>query len=118
MTSSEASRPRLLLPWLEAYRPADVPSDVLAGLTLAAYAIPASLAYSSLAGLPPESGLYAYLVGGFAYAALGTSRQLAIGPTSSISVLLGASLVGLSTGDMARRAELAALVALLVGALG
>src|SRR5262249_51044447 len=74
-------------------------------------------AYSSLAGLPPESGLYAYLAGGLAYAALGTSRQLAIGPTSSISILLAASLPGLG-GDPSHQARLAAFVACLVAVIG
>jgi MFS superfamily sulfate permease-like transporter len=55
-------------------------SDVVAGVTLAAYAIPVSLAYAGLAGLPPQVGVYGYLLGGLGYALLGSSRQLAIGP--------------------------------------
>jgi SulP family sulfate permease len=92
-------------------------ADVLAGLTLAAYAIPVSLAYASLAGLPPHCGIYCYLFGGLAYAALGTSRQLAIGPTSAIAMLVGSTVAGMASGDPARQAAIAALTALMVGVL-
>lgn len=120
----EAARPaspgsRLpVFPWLGSYRRAWLGRDALAGLTLAAYVAPVSLAYSSLAGLPPESGLYCCLVGGLAYAALGTSRQLAIGPTSAIAILLGSSLARFAGGDPGRYATLAAETALLVAAIG
>src|SRR4051812_17923606 len=74
--------------WLAAYRREWLSSDAIAGVTLAAYAIPVSLAYATLAGLPPQYGIYGYLLGGLFYALLGSSRQLAIGPTSAISYLL------------------------------
>jgi high affinity sulfate transporter 1 len=97
--------------WLWEYERAWLPLDLLAGLTLAAYSIPVSLAYASLAGLPPQMGLYCYLVGGLGYALLGSSRHLAIGPTSAISLLLGVSLAELAAGDGLRQAELASLTA-------
>src|SRR5688500_11657273 len=84
--------------WLSDYQPAWLKDDILAGLTLAAYAIPVSLAYATLAGLPPPMGLYCYLVGGLGYALLGSSRHLPIGPTSAISLLLGVSLLVLAAG--------------------
>jgi len=59
-------------------------SDAVAGITLAAYGIPVSLAYATLAGLPPQVGVYGYLMGGLGYALAGSSRYLAIGPTSAI----------------------------------
>jgi MFS superfamily sulfate permease-like transporter len=68
--------------WIAAYRAQWLPRDAIAGVTLAAYGIPVSLAYASLAGLPPQYGIYCYLVGGLFYAFFGSSRQLAIGPTS------------------------------------
>src|SRR5215208_4028240 len=74
--------------WLGAYRAAWLRDDVVAGITLAAYAIPVSLAYATLAGLPPQVGVYGYLLGGLGYALLGSSRQLAIGPTSAISLMI------------------------------
>jgi SulP family sulfate permease len=104
--------------WLASYRAAFIGHDLLAGVTLAAYAIPVSLAYSTLAGLPPESGLYCYLFGGIAFALLGTSRQVAFGPTSAIAILLGSTLATLAQGNPERQAQLAALTALLVAAIG
>ena len=64
--------------------PGRLSADVVAGITLAAYAIPVSLAYATLAGLPPQVGVYGYLLGGLGYALFGSSRFLAIGPTSAI----------------------------------
>jgi sulfate permease, SulP family len=55
----------------------------VAGLTLAAYAIPVALAHATLAGLPPQVGIYRYQLGGLGYALFGSSRHLAIGPTSA-----------------------------------
>jgi sulfate permease, SulP family len=77
-------------------------SDVVAGITLAAYAIPVSLAYATLAGLPPQVGVYGYLLGGLGYALVGSSRYLAIGPTSAISLMIAAT-VGDMVGDDAVR---------------
>jgi len=104
--------------WLPQYQRSWLRSDIVAGLTLAAYAVPVSVAYASLAGLPPQAGLYCYLVGGVAYAAFGTSRQLAIGPTSAISILIGSAVGTLATGDALRQAHLAAAVAVLAGVIG
>ena len=92
-------------------------SDLIAGVTLAAYAIPVSLAYATLAGLPPYYGIYCYLVGGVAYAILGTSRQLAVGPTSAIAMLVGTTVAGMAGGDPERWAAIAALTAFVVAAL-
>ena len=91
--------------WLAEYRAAWLPGDIVAGITLAAYAIPVSLAYATLAGLPPQVGIYGYLLGGLGYALLGSSRQLAIGPTSAISLMI-AGTVGADGGW--RRAALRA----------
>jgi high affinity sulfate transporter 1 len=85
---------------------------MVAGVTLAAYAIPVAMAYASLAGLPPQTGIYCYLVGGLFYALFGTSRQLAIGPTSAMSMLVGTTVAGMAGGDPARWGHIAALTAL------
>src|SRR5262247_4739225 len=98
--------------WLAAYRPQWLTGDMVAGVTLAAYAIPVSLAYASLAGLPPQNGIYCYLLGGLFYALFGTSRQLAVGPTSAISMLVGVTVAGMADGDQTRWADIAALTAL------
>ena len=100
--------------WLSRYDRSWLRWDVVAGLTLAAYAIPVSLAYASLAGLPPEMGLYCYLAGGLGYVLFGSSRHLAIGPTSAISLLLGVSLVELAADDPGRNAALASLTAVVM----
>ena len=78
--------------WLAGYQIGCLGSDMIAGLTLAAYAIPVSLAYAALAGLPPQVGIYGYLLGGVGYALLGSSRQLAVGPTSAISLMIAGSV--------------------------
>jgi len=105
------------LRWLREYRPAWLVGDAVAGVTLAAYAIPVSLAYATLAGLPPHHGIYCYLLGGLAYALFGSSRQLAIGPTSAISMLVGATVVGMAGGDAVRWAEISALTAAVVAVM-
>jgi high affinity sulfate transporter 1 len=103
--------------WLPGYRRQWLAADLIAGATLAAYAIPVSLAYAGLAGLPPQVGIYGYLLGGLAYALLGSSRQLAVGPTSAISLMVGVTLAQIAGGDAARYAEIASLTALLVAGL-
>src|SRR6187401_2604738 len=95
---------RALLPaaqWLPGYEAAWLKSDIVAGVTLAAYAIPVSMAYASLAGVPPHHGIYCYLLGGVCYSLFGTSRQLAIGPTSAIALLVGSTVAGMADGDSA-----------------
>jgi SulP family sulfate permease len=90
---------------------------VIAGVTLAAYAIPVSLAYAGLAGLPPQVGIYGYMLGGFGYALLGSSRQLAVGPTSAISLMIAGTVGSLAGEDAARYAQIASLAACAVALL-
>src|SRR5262249_41601678 len=103
--------------WLRHYQALWLRHDIVAGVTLAAYAIPVALAYATLAGLPPQYGIYCYLVAGPAYALFGSSRQLAIGPTSAISLLVGTTLAGMAEGDPQRWAQIAALTALLLASM-
>ena len=103
--------------WFPGYSIKTLSSDTVAGLTLTAYAIPVSLAYATLAGLPPQYGIYGYLLGGLFYALLGTGRQLAIGPTSAISMLIGVTLSGLSKGDPQRWLDLSSLSAIVFAAM-
>jgi SulP family sulfate permease len=104
--------------WLPRYQSSWLKHDSIAGITLAAYAIPVSMAYASLAGLAPQYGIYCYLLGGLGYVLFGSSRQLAVGPTSAIAMLVGATIAGMSAGDSARAAAIAALTALVVALLG
>jgi len=106
-----------LLTWLREYRAAWLSADVIAGLTLAAYAIPVSLAYASMAGLPPQVGIYGYLLGGLGYALLGSSRHLAVGPTSAISLMIASSVGAMAGGDALRYVQIASLAAFTVAAL-
>jgi len=103
--------------WLPRYRASWLGHDMVAGITLAAYAIPVSLAYAGLAGLPLELGIYGYLLGGLAYALLGSSRQLAIGPTSAISLMIAATVAEMAPGDPHHYAQIASLTALTVALL-
>jgi sulfate permease, SulP family len=103
--------------WLAGYRLEWLPSDAVAGATLAAYAVPVSLAYAALAGLPPQAGIYGYLLGGVGYALLGSSRQLAIGPTSAISLMIADTVAGMADGDAQRYAQIASLAGLMVALL-
>lgn len=103
--------------WLAGYQSKWLGPDAWAGITLAAYAIPVSLAYATLAGLPPQTGIYCYLVGGLGYALFGSSRHLAVGPTSAISLVFGVTLAQLAEGDAARLLSLATLATLMVAGL-
>src|SRR5215204_116666 len=114
------TRLRALLPpvdWLGKYQLPWVRSDLMAGVTLAAYAVPVALAYATLAGLPPQAGVYGYILGGLGYALLGSSRHLAVGPTSAISLMVAASVGAMAGGDAARYAEIASLAAFAVAIL-
>ena len=113
----QLSRLMPIIAWLPAYQRAWFWPDLIAGLTLAAYAVPVAMAYSSLAGLTPQAGLYCYIFGGVAYALCATSRHLAVGPTAAISVMV-ASVVGtMAGGDPATYAAMAATTAGLVAVI-
>src|SRR5262245_23848948 len=103
--------------WLAQYQAAWLGQDAVAGLTLAAYAIPVSRAYAALAGLPPQAGVYGYLLGGLAYAFIGSSRQLAIGPTSAISLMIAGTVGAMAHGDPQRYVQIASLTAFTVAGL-
>ena len=100
----KSNRPRFFPPaqWLAEYRASWLRPDIIAGVTLAAYAIPVSLAYATLAGLPPQIGIYGYMLGGIGYTLLGSSRQLAVGPTSAISLMITAAVGPLAAGVAVR----------------
>ena len=101
--------------WLPQYKGEWFRFDVAAGITLAAYLLPAGLGDASLANLPPEAGLYACLFGGLVFWIFCSSRQTSISVTSAISLLIGSSLGELSGGDTSRFGALAAGTAFLVG---
>jgi len=119
-TSPKVSRWKAIFPpaqWAPTYQARWLKDDLFAGITLAAYAIPVALAYATLAGLPPQVGVYGYLLGGLGYALFGSSRHLAIGPTSAISLMVGVSVAPLAMGDPVRYAQIATLSAFVVAAM-
>src|SRR6476469_6639500 len=105
------------LTWLAEYKPSWLRHDAIAGVTLAAYAIPVSLAYAGLAGLPPQVGVYGYMLGGIGYALLGSARQLAVGPTSAISLMIAGTVGTLAGGDAVRYVQISSLSACAVALL-
>jgi MFS superfamily sulfate permease-like transporter len=100
--------------WVRAYDRSWLRGDVLAGVTLAAYLLPAALGDASLANLPPEAGLYACLFGGLVFWIFCGSRYTAASVTSAISLVIGSSLAQMTGGNTARFGTLAAGTALLV----
>lgn len=92
--------------------------DLMGGLTITAYSVPQVMAYSALAGLPPQNGLWVVAISLVVYFFIGTSRLLSTGPESSTALLTAAILAPLAAGDPVRYAALAAMLALLCGAFG
>ena len=97
------------------YRRAWLRGDVLAGLTVAAYLVPQAMAYATVAGLPPVTGLWAALLPLAIYALVGSSRQLSAGPEATVALMTATALAPLAGGDSGRYAAMAAMVAVLVG---
>jgi sulfate permease, SulP family len=106
-----------ILTWLRGYERSMLLSDLMAALTVAAFTIPESVAYADLAGLPPQAGLYASLMAPLLYFLFGTSRQLTVGPTSALSIMVASGLGAFVVDSPAEYAALAALVAILVAAI-
>src|SRR5262245_64422590 len=86
------------------YRRADLPFDIVAGLSVAAVALPVGIAYSEIAGVPPVVGIYSAIFPLVAYAAFGSSRQLINGPDAATCIMVAASLAPLAGGDPQRYA--------------
>jgi SulP family sulfate permease len=105
------------LQWLRNYDRTWLRADVIAGITLAAYLVPAGIGDASLARLPPEAGLYACLFAGLVFWLFCSSRHTAITVTSAISLLIGATLGEIAGGDVSRFGALAAATALLVACM-
>jgi SulP family sulfate permease len=101
---------------LRGLKPATIPREIGAGISVAAVAIPIGLAFSRLAGLPPETGLYASIFPTLAYALFGPySRYLIIGPDTAICLLLGSTVTALGVTALDDRAPVVAGLTLLVG---
>ena len=105
------------LDWIPDYGRGDWMKDLPAGLTVGVMLIPQGMAYAMIAGLPVVYGLYAALVPQVIYAAMGTSRQLAVGPVAMDSLLVAAGLGAVAAAGSERYIELALLLALMMGSL-
>ncbi|HEX6417833.1 MAG TPA: sulfate permease [Acidimicrobiales bacterium] len=105
------------LTWARNYPRGKLGGDVTAGLTVAVMLIPQGMAYASLAGMPPITGLYASIVGILAYALLGTSGSLAVGPVAITSLLTVEGLARVAEPGDPSYPALAGLLALMVGGL-
>jgi SulP family sulfate permease len=110
---------RALPAWrhLRRYSRADFGGDAVAGLVVAIMVVPQGMAYATLAGLPPQVGLYASIAPLVAYALFGTSRALAVGPVAVLSLMTATSLAGLAEPGTAAYGEAALILALLGGLL-
>src|SRR5689334_23826307 len=84
---------------LQTYSRTDLPYDFIAGLSVAAVALPVGVAYAQLAGFRPEVGLYASILPLVAYALFGTSRQLIVGPDAATCALIAAAITPLAAGN-------------------
>ena len=104
-------------PSLRGYRTEWLRHDLVAGAALFAVLVPAGMAYAQAAGLPPVTGLYATVVPLLAYAAVGPSRVLVLGPDSALAPMIVAALLPLAAADEQRSVALAGLLAILIGAI-
>ena len=100
---------------LRGYRRAWLRGDLVAGVTVAAYLIPQVMAYATVAGLNPVTGLWAALPALVAYAIFGSSRTLSMGPEATTALMTAIAIRPLAAGHPARYAALATSLALLVG---
>jgi high affinity sulfate transporter 1 len=117
-----ASRPRkrrFPVPLLEGIRPFEgkrIPTEIVAGITLAALAIPEVMGYTTIAGMPVITGLYTIVLPVFLFALLGSSRHLVVGADSATAAIMAAGLASLATPASATYVALAGMIALIVGA--
>ncbi|MGA7808306.1 SulP family inorganic anion transporter [Bradyrhizobium sp.] len=112
--------PRSHKPWpvlrsLASYRAGSVPGDLIAGLTLAAIAIPEQMATARLGGFSPQIGFYAFIAGSLGFALLGSNRFLSCGADSTITPIFAGGLALLAASGSPDYLALAAALALLVG---
>jgi high affinity sulfate transporter 1 len=102
---------------LRSYERAWLRYDLIAGLVLAAFLVPVGMGYAEASGLPAITGLYATIVPLLAYAILGPSRILVLGPDSSLAPIIAVTVVALAAGDPEQALALAGMTALMTGAL-
>jgi high affinity sulfate transporter 1 len=99
------------------YQRAWLPRDLVAGLVLVTLLVPQGMAYAEIAGLPPITGLYTTVVCLVAFALVGSSPVLVLGPDSSLGPIIAAAILPLAAGNEAQAIALAGMLALMVGAI-
>lgn len=106
-----------ILQWFPKYEKKFLTWDIIAGITLASFVLPESMAYATLAGLPVQAGIYCCLAAGLFFAVFTTAKQVAVGPTSAISLMVGTTVAVLSGGDLQRWMAIAELTALVIAVI-
>jgi SulP family sulfate permease len=117
-TAKTESSKRGGLPILQGILPisgAQVPAEIIAGITLAAIAIPEVMGYTKIAGTPMITGLYTMLIPTALFALFGSSRQLVVGADSATAAILAAGLVGIAAVGSDQYLALAGVLALMAG---
>jgi sulfate permease, SulP family len=102
---------------LDGYRRQWLGTDLVAGATLLAIAVPEQLATSRLAGMPPITGLYAFVAGTVMFAVLGSNPQMSVGADSTIAPLFAVGIGHLAASGSPRYMALVGLLAVVVGVL-
>lgn len=106
-----------ILSWLPAYQKQWLRGDVIAALTLWALLVPEAMAYAGIAGMPPETGLYAAPLALIAYAIFGTSRRLNVGPSSAVAALSFSVIAGLAVAGSSEFVTLTIAMTFVIGLL-
>ncbi len=104
-----------IIGWLPSYERRDLSGDLIAGAVVAIMLIPQAMAYSNLAGLPPQLGLYSSIISLIIFAFFSSSRFLSIGPVAIISILTAVGIGQFAPQGTSEYVSLAILLALLVG---
>jgi len=102
---------------LAGFRPSDLPGDLIAGLTLAAIAIPEQMATARLGGFSPQIGFFAFIAGSLGFAMLGSNRFLSCGADSTITPIFAGGLVLMAASGSPDYQTLAVALALMVGSI-
>lgn len=102
---------------LRGYGAEGVRADIVAGLTVGAMLLPQSMAYAELAKMPASAGFHAVMLALVAYAFVGTSRHLGVGPEPGTAILAATGVAAIAAGDPSRHVALMAVLAAMVGLL-
>ena len=112
--------PKFRIPLMEGFLPLNrsrFPTEIVAGVTLAALAIPEVMGYATIAGMPVVTGLYTIVLPMLVFAFFGSSRHLVVGADSATAAVMAAALAGMAATGSSQYVALAGLLALMAGAL-